>query len=61
MTNVAPTAMLDPALLAGIGDLELLARTVVDGFMHGRHRSLRTGQSNWSYHTRPTLGRARKS
>jgi uncharacterized protein (DUF58 family) len=37
--------MLDPALLAGIGDLELLARTVVDGFMHGRHRSLRTGQS----------------
>ena len=37
--------MLDPVLLAGIGDLELLARTVVDGFMHGRHRSLRTGQS----------------
>lgn len=37
--------MLDPVLLAGIADLELLARTVVDGFMHGRHRSLRTGQS----------------
>jgi uncharacterized protein (DUF58 family) len=37
--------MLDPVLLASIGDLELLARTVVDGFLHGRHRSLRTGQS----------------
>jgi uncharacterized protein (DUF58 family) len=37
--------MLDPALLAGIGDLELLARTVVDGFLHGAHRSSRTGLS----------------
>jgi len=45
MTGVAPTAMLDPALLAGIGDLELLARTVVDGFLHGAHRSSRTGLS----------------
>ena len=45
MTGVAPTAMLEPALLAAIGDLELLARTVVDGFLHGHHRSLRTGQS----------------
>lgn len=45
MSGTAPTAMLDPVLLAGIADLELLARTVVDGFMHGRHRSLRTGQS----------------
>lgn len=38
-------AHLDPALLAGIGDLELLARTVVDGFLHGVHRSRRTGLS----------------
>lgn len=42
---VAPTALLDPALLAGISDLELLARTVVDGFMHGIHRSVRKGSS----------------
>lgn len=45
MTGIAPGTMLDPALLAAIGDLELLARTVVDGFLHGHHRSLRTGQS----------------
>lgn len=45
MTGVAPTTLLDPALLAGIGDLELLARTVVDGFLHGVHRSRRTGLS----------------
>jgi uncharacterized protein (DUF58 family) len=45
MTRVAPTAMLDPSLLAGIDDLELLVRTVVDGFLHGAHRSSRTGLS----------------
>jgi uncharacterized protein (DUF58 family) len=45
MRGVAPGTLLDPTVLAGIGDLELLARTVVDGFLHGRHRSLRTGQS----------------
>ncbi len=42
---VAPAAFLDPALLARISDLELLARTVVDGFMHGVHRSVRKGSS----------------
>lgn len=42
---VAPAAFIDPALLAQIGDLALLARTVVDGFMHGQHRSLRKGSS----------------
>jgi uncharacterized protein (DUF58 family) len=41
----APAAFLDPALLARITDLALLARTVVDGFMHGQHRSLRKGSS----------------
>lgn len=41
----APAAFLDPALLAKISDLALLARTVVDGFMHGQHRSLRKGSS----------------
>ncbi len=42
---VAPAAFLDPALLATISDLALLARTVVDGFMHGQHRSIRKGSS----------------
>jgi uncharacterized protein (DUF58 family) len=43
---VAPAAFLDPALLAKISDLALLARTVVDGFMHGQHRSMRRGSSS---------------
>lgn len=42
---VAPAAFLDPALLAKISDLALLARTVVDGYMHGQHRSMRKGSS----------------
>jgi uncharacterized protein (DUF58 family) len=42
---LAPAAFLDPALLARISDLELLARTVVDGFMAGVHRSVRKGSS----------------
>jgi uncharacterized protein (DUF58 family) len=41
----APAAFLDPLLLARIGDLALLARTVVDGFMAGLHRSSRKGLS----------------
>jgi len=45
MTGAAPVAFLDPRLLAGIGDLALLARTVVDGFLHGLHRSSRMGLS----------------
>jgi uncharacterized protein (DUF58 family) len=45
MTGTAPQAFLDPALLAQIGDLSLLARTVVDGYLHGLHRSLRPGLS----------------
>lgn len=43
--TVAPTTLLDPALLARIADLPLLARTVVDGFLHGMHRSARKGLS----------------
>jgi len=42
---VAPAGFLDPSLLARISDLALLARTVVDGFMHGQHRSIRKGSS----------------
>src|SRR6201982_2234570 len=30
---------LDPAVLAGISSLDLLAKTVVDGFVAGLHRS----------------------
>ena len=45
MTSTAPAAFLDPALLARISDLALLARTVVEGFMHGLHRSSRRGLS----------------
>jgi uncharacterized protein (DUF58 family) len=41
----APQSFLDPALLGRISDLALLARTVVDGFMHGQHRSMRKGSS----------------
>ncbi len=33
------TRFLDPAVLARIGNLELLARTVVDGFINGLHHS----------------------
>jgi uncharacterized protein (DUF58 family) len=36
---------LDPAVLASIGSLELLARTVVDGFIAGLHRSADFGFS----------------
>lgn len=39
------TRFLDPELLARIGSLELLARTVVEGFMSGLHRSPFTGFS----------------
>lgn len=41
----APASFIDPALLAKLSDLALLARSVVDGFMHGQHRSLRKGSS----------------
>lgn len=43
--TTAPATLLDPALLARIADLPLLARTVVDGFLHGMHRSSRRGLS----------------
>jgi uncharacterized protein (DUF58 family) len=34
-----PNRMLDPTLLAAIADLELVARTIVDGTVSGLHRS----------------------
>jgi uncharacterized protein (DUF58 family) len=36
---------MDPALVAGLGSLELIARRIVDGFMQGLHRSPRKGFS----------------
>ena len=34
-----PTRFIDPALLAGISHLDRVAKTVVDGFVAGLHRS----------------------
>jgi uncharacterized protein (DUF58 family) len=39
------TRFLDPRVLSRIGSLELLARTVVDGFLSGLHRSPYLGRS----------------
>lgn len=38
-------AFVDPKVLARIGNLELLARTVVDGFINGLHRAPHLGMS----------------
>lgn len=42
----AAARLLDPAVLARIEDLDLVARTVVDGFLSGLHRSPRLGVSS---------------
>jgi uncharacterized protein (DUF58 family) len=42
---VTAETLLDPTVLARIGNLELLARTVVDGFVNGLHRSPHLGSS----------------
>jgi uncharacterized protein (DUF58 family) len=42
---VTGVAFLDPKVLARIDDLELLARTVVEGFINGLHRSPYLGRS----------------
>ena len=41
----ADTQFLDPAVLTRINGLDLLARTVVDGFLQGLHRSPHLGMS----------------
>jgi uncharacterized protein (DUF58 family) len=41
----APTRFLDPLVLARIGNLDLVARAVVDGFVSGLHRTLFKGLS----------------
>jgi uncharacterized protein (DUF58 family) len=48
MTAVAPqqpTSFLDPSVLARIGNLELLAKVVVEGFINGLHKSPHLGAS----------------
>ncbi|MEE8281593.1 MAG: DUF58 domain-containing protein, partial [Gammaproteobacteria bacterium] len=40
-----PTRLLDPQVLAGLANLELVARAVVEGFLIGLHRSPRFGFS----------------
>src|SRR5579864_6539763 len=39
MLPSTPTRFIDPAILAGISHLDLVAKTVVDGFVAGLHRS----------------------
>ena len=41
----APTRLIDPAVLARIGDLEMVARVVVEGIINGLHRSPHLGSS----------------
>ncbi|MDE0127758.1 MAG: DUF58 domain-containing protein [Bryobacterales bacterium] len=36
---MADTRLLDPAVLQRLSNIELVAKTVVDGFLHGSHRS----------------------
>ena len=42
---VADASLLDPTVLARIGNLELLARVVVQGFINGLHRAPNLGSS----------------
>ena len=45
-TTAVPGAhLIDPTVLARIGSLQLLARTVVDGFINGLHRAPHLGSS----------------
>jgi uncharacterized protein (DUF58 family) len=57
MTAVAqePANFLDPAVLARIGNLELLARVVVQGFINGLHRSPNLGSSTDFAEHRPYM------
>ena len=43
--NAPSSGFLDPKVLARISSLELLARTVVDGFINGLHRAPYLGLS----------------
>ena len=54
-TGVGGARFLDPATLARIGNLELLARTVVGGFLAGLHRSPYLGFSSDFAEHRPYM------
>src|SRR5438045_6857808 len=43
--GMAGARFVDPSILARIGNLDLLARTVVDGFINGLHRAPYFGAS----------------
>ena len=45
VATARPPSLLDPTVLARIGRLDLVARTVVDGFMGGLHRSPNFGST----------------
>ena len=45
VTSMRGARFVDPSVLARIGNLELLARTVVDGFINGLHRAPHLGFS----------------
>lgn len=45
MTQSKPQAALDPAVLDSLSGLALVARTVVEGYMSGQHRSQHRGSS----------------
>ena len=49
------TSFLDPAVLARIGNLELLAKVVVEGFINGLHRSPHLGASTDFAEHRPYM------
>jgi uncharacterized protein (DUF58 family) len=49
------TSFLDPTILARIGNLELLAKTVVEGFINGLHRSPHLGASTDFAEHRPYM------
>jgi uncharacterized protein (DUF58 family) len=42
-TSEAPSSLLEPAALAKIGRMELIARQVMDGYVQGMHRSPHVG------------------
>ncbi|MCH9672507.1 MAG: DUF58 domain-containing protein [Gammaproteobacteria bacterium] len=43
--RIAPERLIDPKVLARVGNLELLARRVVEGFVSGLHRAAHLGTS----------------
>lgn len=53
MQQAGATRLLDPEMLAGLSNLELIARTVVEGFIVGLHRSPMFGFSQEFAEYRP--------